>query len=300
MIELQNLRTFCAVADKKSFTKAGELVYRTQSTISSQISALEKFYDTTLFDRSQREVMLTESGKILYTYAKRILKLVDESKDKVNELNDDVKGHLIIGASTIPGTYILPRVLNNFKQQYPDVNVSVRISNSKDIITKILEHRLEIGVVGEKIKDKKLEYIELAKDKIVLAVNFRHPWVIKKNITLKELKTGKFIWREEGSGTRDTIEKTLKNKGIKGLNIVMELGSTEAVKQGVETGLGISFLSEWAIKGKGILQYVSTLRKVNVKLDSGNLNISRCFYMVFLKAGTKSRAVQSFIKYPFN
>ncbi|MCK4307704.1 LysR family transcriptional regulator, partial [candidate division WOR-3 bacterium] len=162
MIELQNLRTFCAVAEKKSFTKAGELVYRTQSTISSQISELEKLYDTTLFDRSQREIALTESGEILYHYAKRILKLVDESRDKIDELKDVVKGNLIIGASTIPGTYILPGVLNGFKQKYPDVNVSVQISNSKDIITKILEHRLEVGAVGEKVEDKRLEYIELA------------------------------------------------------------------------------------------------------------------------------------------
>ncbi len=289
MIELQNLRTFCAVAEKKSFTKAGELVYRTQSTISSQISELEKLYDTTLFDRSQREIALTESGEILYHYAKRILKLVDESRDKIDELKDVVKGNLIIGASTIPGTYILPGVLNGFKQKYPDVNVSVQISNSKDIITKILEHRLEVGAVGEKVEDKRLEYIELAKDRIVLVVHPQHPWAKRKSITLNELKAGKFIWREEGSGTRDTVEIALKNRGIKELKIVMELGSTEAVKQGIEAKLGVSFLSEWAVKN-------GTLRKIEIK----DLDILRCFYMVFSKVGIKSRATQSFIDFNKN
>ncbi len=285
MIELQQLKTFCAVAEKKSFTKAEEIVYRTQSTISAQISALEKTYGIPLFDR-EREIILTESGKILYDYAKRILELVDESKDKIDELRQVVKGDLIIGASTIPGTYILPEILKKFKAKYPEVNISLPISDSKDVTSKILEHKLEIGAVGKKIKDKRLEYIELAKDRIVLAVAPNHKWAKRRSITLNDLNQEPFIIREKGSATRATVEEVLQNKEIKKFNVVMELGSTEAVKQGVKAGLGISFISEWAVKD-------SSLKEVKVK----NLDIIRSFYIVFLKSGMKRHSVKAFIDF---
>jgi len=286
MIELQQLRAFCAVAQKRSFTKAEEIVHRTQPTISGQISALERVYRTTLFNRSGREIVLTESGKILYDYAKRILELVDKSKDKVNELKRIVSGDLIIGASTIPGTYILPNILKDFKKEYPDVNISLQISNSEDVIYKILEHTLEIGAVGEKIKDKRLKYMHLAKDRIVLVVAPHHRWAKKTSVTIEDLRNEPFIYREEKSGTRASVEVALRNKGIKKLNVAIELGSTEAVKEGVKAELGVSFLSERAVKD-------ALLKEVKVK----NLDIIRDFYIVFLTSCVKSRAVEAFIEF---
>ena len=286
MIELQQLRSFCAVAQKKSFTKAEEIVHRTQPTISGQISALEKAYGTTLFNRSGREIVLTESGKILYDYAKRILELVDKSKDKVNELKRLVRGDLIIGASTIPGTYILPKIFEDFKKKYPEVNVSLQISNSEDVIYKILEHILEIGAVGEKIEDKRLEYMHLARERIVLIVPPHHRWAKKTSVTIDDLRKEPFIYREKKSGTRANVEVALRNKGIKKLNVAIELGSTEAVKEGVKAGLGVSFISERAVKD-------GLLKKVKVK----NLDIIRDFYIVFLKIGVKSRAMEAFIDF---
>lgn len=286
MIELQQFRAFCAVAEKKSFTKAEEIVHRTQPTISGQISALERVYGTSLFDRSGREIVLTESGKILYDYAKRILELVDRSKDKVSELKRIVRGDLIIGASTIPGTYILPKILKDFKNKYPEVNVSLQISNSEDVIDKILEHTFEIGAVGEKIKDKRLEYMHLAKERIVLVVPPHHRWAKKSSVTIDNLRKEPFIYREEKSGTRASVEVALRNKGIKKLNVAIELCSTEAVKQGVKTGLGVSFISERAVKD-------GLLKEVKVK----NLDIIRDFYIVFLKTGARRRAVEAFIEF---
>ena len=286
MIELQQLRTFCAVAEKKSFTKAEKIVHRTQSTISGQISALESVYGTTLFNRSGREIVLTETGEILYDYARMILELVDKSKDKVSESKRIVRGDLIIGASTIPGTYILPKILKDFKKKYPKVNVSLQISNSEDVIYKILDHTLEIGAVGEKIKDKRLEYMDLAKDRIVLVAPPHHRWAKKSIITLDDLRKEPFIYREERSGTRKSVEVALRNKGIKKLNIAIELGSTEAVKEGVKAGLGVSFISDRVVKD-------SLLKEVKVK----QLDIIRDFYIVFLKSGVKRRAVDAFIEF---
>ncbi len=286
MIELAQLRTFCAVIEKKSFTKAGVVVYRTQSTISAQISLLEKAYGEPLLNRPRKEVVPTESGRILYDYAKRILKLIDEAREKINELKQVVTGDITIGASTIPGTYILPEILRDFNNKYPQVNISLRISNSEDVISRILEHTLEIGVVGERIKNDRLEYVKLAKDRIVFVISPHHKWARRRSITLDELEKEPFISREEGSGTRATVETVLKRKGIKKLNIALEIGSTEAVKESVKAGMGVSFISEWAAKG-------GSVKIVNIR----GLNIVRNFYIVFLKGSIKRRSVQAFIDF---
>lgn len=285
MIEFQQLKTFCAVVEKRSFTKAGDVVHRTQSTISTQILALEKLYGTTLLDRSGKEITLTENGKILYENAKKIIEMVENLQNKIEESKKEIKGNIVIGASTIPGTYILPKVMSGFKEKYPEVAVLMKIANSKEIINRILEHELEIGIVGEKINDKKLEYVDLVKDRIVLVAPHSHKWVRKANITLKDLREEKFISREDGSGTKATLEKILKTKGIK-LNINVILESTEAVKEGIKAGLGLSFLSEWAIKDESLKEI-----KIN------GLEINRYFYLVFLKNSIKSRTTEAFLDY---
>lgn len=286
MIELHQLRTFCAVVEKKSFTKAGEISKRVQSTVSAQISLLEKAYGEILLKRQQKGIVPTESGRILYNYAKRIIKLLDESKEKIFELQQIIKGDLVIGASTIPGTYILPRILKNFKKKYPEVDISLSISNSKDVIKKILEGILEIGCVGEKWNDSRLEFKNLAKDKIVLIVPPDHKWSNRASVSLEELKGEPFISREQGSGTRLTVERALKQHDFKKPNMVMEVNSTEAVKESVQAGLGISLVSEWAVTGR-------FLKKIQIK----NVDIRRHFYLVFLKGGIKRRAVEAFVNF---
>lgn len=283
MIELRQLKSFCAVVENGSFTKAGEAVHRIQSTISAQIAMLEDAYGEPLLNRLPGKVVPTESGKVLYEYAQRVLALVDESQEKIGTLKNVIQGSLIIGASTIPGTYIIPQILKNFKERYPQVVVSLQISNSRQVIKRIQDYALEIGAVGRQTKDKRLEYVDLAKDKIVLVVPPRHKWARKKNITLSDLTKEPFISREQGSGTRATVESALKKKGIRKINIAMEVGSTEAVKQSVEAGLGVSLISEWAIRR-------CSLKKVTVK----SLDIVRSFYVVFHKGTAGTRPVQAF------
>jgi DNA-binding transcriptional LysR family regulator len=286
MIELQQLRTFCAVVEKKSFTIAGELVGRTQSTISGQISSLEKLYDTALLDRSGREIMVTESGRILYDHAKRILELMDKSREEINGLRKVVKGDLIIGASTIPGTYILPGIIGDFKKRYPEVSVSLRISNSKNVINGILDHTLAVGAVGEKKEDERVEYLELARDRIVLVVPLSHKLASASSVDLNDLKNEKFISREIGSATRATVEAALKRQGITQLDFTVELGSTEAVKEGVKAGLGISFVSERAVKDDSL-----------VRVEVRKLDIHRHFYVIRLSKGPSSRAAQALVDF---
>ena len=286
MIELAQLKTFCAVVEERSFTRAGDTVHRTQSTVSAQIALLEKAYGQLLLDRGSKGIRLTESGKVVYDYAKRILRLVRESRERVDESEHAVRGDLIIGASTIPGTYILPKILGALKKKWPEVNISVRISNSKDIIGKILEGSLEIGAVGKKTKDRRLIYNSLARDRIVLIVPAGHRLARRTNVTLDEIRKEPFVFREGGSGTRTAVERALKNKGIRRLNVSIELGSTEAVKEGVRAGLGVSFVSGWAV-GR------NSLHQVNVK----GLDIVRDFYTVFARGGVKRRAARAFMDF---
>lgn len=294
MLELWQLEIFCAIAKTKSFTKAAELVHRTQPTISAQIASLENVFGHPLFDRSGKEIELTESGKILYDYARKILGLVEESKDRIAESHSIVRGDLVIGASTIPGTYILPKLLGKFKRRYPEVKITLQISDSEDVTSKILERKLELGAVGKQIENAKLEYGELAADEIVLVVGPNHRWSHRDFITLDELKDEPFISREQGSGTRAVTEQALKNKGIKrdDLNVVMELGSTEAVKRGVEAGLGVSFVSKWAIDKE---RKLGLIKRVRVK----GLAIHRSFYIVSLRKGPRRLAVQTFMNFIF-
>jgi DNA-binding transcriptional LysR family regulator len=287
VVELTHLRTFCAVIEKRSFTRAEEIVHRTQSTISTQIAQLEREYGVTLLNRFQKEVVPTENGQILYSYAKKILRLIDESQERILKSKKIISGSIVIGASTIPGTYILPKILSIFKKRYPKLNISIAVSDSEDVITKILSRTLEIGAVGEKIKDNRLEYVHLAKDRIVLITPSRHRWLQqRKNILLDDLINEPFISREEGSGTRAAVDALLKQKSIKMLNIIMEVGSTEAVKQAVKSGIGVSLVSELAIKD-------GSLKTVKIK----GVDIIRDFYIVFLKSGVKKHTVQSFIDF---
>ncbi|UCE19278.1 MAG: LysR family transcriptional regulator [Gemmatimonadota bacterium] len=291
-MNLWNLKTFCVVYEKRSFTKATGVVHRTQPSISAQVAELEKYYGTQLFIRKGREITPTESGEILYRYAQRILKLADKTKEALDEFGGLMRGDVVLGASTIPGTYILPELLSDFKREYPDVRVSISISDTREVIERVMDGQLEIGLVGEKIQDKRLNFEPLAEDNIVLVVPAHSHLAKKRHVTLDILKKEHILVREEGSGTRGTVQKVLEKKGFKwrDLNVAMELGSTEAVKNGVVAGLGISFLSQWAIQRERKLGLIS---EVPVR----GLDIQRHFYLVFHKGWPLSRATQVFLDF---
>ena len=291
-MNLWHLKTFSAVYEKRSFTKATGIVHRTQPSISTQIAELEKYYGTQLFIRKGREVTPTESGEILYRYAQRILKLADKTREALDEFDGLIRGDVAVGASTIPGAYILPKLLSDFKKEYPDIRVSVCITDTKEVIEQVSEGQFEVGVVGEKIQDKRLEFKPLAEDKIVLIAPSNSPLAKKRFVPLDILKREPMIVREEGSGTRGTIQKTMEKQGFrwKDQKVTVELGSTEAVKNGVIIGLGLSFLSRWAIQRERKLGLIS---EVPVK----GLDIQRFFYLLSHKGWPLSRATQVFLDF---
>ncbi|MBI5893466.1 MAG: LysR family transcriptional regulator [Deltaproteobacteria bacterium] len=290
-MELKFLEIFCKVVEERGFSKAASALFLTQPTISSHIKTLEDEIGIKLLDRLGRDVVPTKAGEVLYKYAREIVNLKTNAIQALNEFKGAVKGKLVIGGSTIPGEYILPEYIAGFKKTHPDITVTLKIGDTQDIIDMVLNGSVEMGVVGSKTNDKRSECKEFLKDELVLIVSDKHFKNIKGKIDKKDLKNLPIIIREQGSGSRKTIEEIFKRHGIdiEDLNIVAEFGSTEAVKQAVKSGIGVSFVSSFAVKSE--IQN-KTLKAIPIK----DFNITRHFYITIDKTRTTSPICQSFIK----
>jgi DNA-binding transcriptional LysR family regulator len=249
-IELKHLETFCRVAELKSFSKAGQQLFLTQPTVSGHILSLEKSLSLRLFDRSGREVRLTKAGKIFLQYASRMLRLKQELMNALYEFSQGIHGELSIGASTIPGEFLLPKMLSTFKKDHPHLTISLKISDTKEVIQWVVDDLVEFGLIGAKLNRPSLHYEKFAEDEIIPVGLSTHPLSKKKRIPLEEVMKQPWIIREEGSGTQMVVDKTLRKKGrtLKQFHVVMEMGSTSSVKEGVKAGLGFAFLSKRAVE----------------------------------------------------
>ncbi len=249
-IELKHLETFCRVAELKSFSKAGQQLFLTQPTVSGHILSLEKSLSLRLFDRSGREVRLTKAGKIFLQYASRMLRLKQELVNALYDFSQGIHGELSIGASTIPGEYLLPKMLSAFKKDHPHLTISLKISDTKEVIQWVVDDLVEFGLIGAKLNRPSLHYEKFAEDEIIPVALSTHPLSKKKRIPLEEVMKQPWIIREEGSGTQMVVDKTLRKKGrtLKQFHVVMEMGSTSSVKEGVKAGLGFAFLSKRAVE----------------------------------------------------
>lgn len=244
------LKVFCTVAETKSFSKASEIIHLTQPAVSLQIQALEEIYDTKLFDRSSSTVSLTPAGEILYAYAKQILGLYAQAEREIANLTGLIKGSIRIGASTTIANYLLPSVISDFKKINKKVRVHLLIGNTKRIVDHLNNGIINFGLVEGDVSKYKLKVEKVLKDELVVIVPAGHPFSNRKSISVNELLNEPFILREEGSGTRQVIEKYLSIHGIaiSDLNITAILGGTEAIKEAVEDGTGISIVSKWAVR----------------------------------------------------
>lgn len=248
-MDIRRLEVFCKVFELRSFTKAAEELSLSQPTVSEHIRLLEKSLGETLIDRLGREVQPTPAGQVFYRYATQIIKLLEESREALSQFKGRLEGNLILGASTIPGTYILPRYIGSFKSAYPAIRLTLRIGDTSDVVEGVLEGTLEAGIVGFKWRDRRITTEEIFSDELVLAVHPNHGWATRQSITLSELTGQPFILREKGSGTRMVLRSILEAHGfeLERLSVVAEMGSTEAVRQGLRAGIGISILSKQAV-----------------------------------------------------
>jgi len=249
-MDLRRLEVFCKVVDLKSFTKAAAAMGLAQPTVSEHIRSLEEMLGERLVDRLGREVVATSAGRIFYQYSRNIVRLREEAIQALEQFRGNLSGHLILGASTIPGTYMLPKLIGAFKGRHPGVRLTLRIADTTEVAREILQGEIEVGFVGSRWNDKRLVSEEMFTDELILAVPSEHRWAAKPTISVEEMTTEPFILREMGSGTRMVMAKILEDHAFdpSRLHVVAEMGSTEAVRQGIKAGIGISILSSHAVE----------------------------------------------------
>ncbi len=247
-MDFRRLEVFQKVFELRSFSRAGQALLLAQPTISEHIRLLEEDLKLALFDRQGREVIPTKAGELLYGYSLQLTGLRQEALRAMQQFLDKGQGELLIGGSNIPGQYLLPGILGGFKQKYPQVRVQVLIDDTRNIVEKLLAGAIEIGVVGARVEHRLISCQFLTKDELVCIQPADFPSV-RKALDPRELLSLPFILREPGSGTRRSIEKALTkiNLNPDELSVVAELGSSEAVRQAVKAGLGVSILSRRSV-----------------------------------------------------
>ena len=289
---LQQLRILKAIATEKNFTKAAELLYLSQPSLSKQIKALEKNLDILLLNREGNKISLTENGKVFLHYSERILALCEESCRALIDLKNGERGHLNVGASQTIGTYLLPRVLALFAQNYPQINLKVQVDSSRIIAKNILNREIDIAVVGGEIPfelKKKLTIEYFVEDEFSLIIPKSHPFARKKKITKEDLYYLNFITLHSNSTIRKFIDNILiQNKiDIQQLKIIMQLNSIEGIKTAVSLGLGAAFVSSSAIEKEMQLKTIEILK---IK----NICITRTLSIISNPECYKSKAFQFF------
>jgi DNA-binding transcriptional LysR family regulator len=274
-MDIRRLEVFCKVVELKSFTLAAKAVLLSQPSVSEHVRSLEEMVGEKLLDRLGREVMPTGAGQILYQYAVRIIGMRDEALQAIDRFRGRVSGNLPLGASTIPGAFILPALIESFKTKHSSIRIMLKISGTSRIVEELLQGTLELGVVGARPKDARLASEEVFSDELLLTVYPGHPWASRESVALEELQGQPFIQREPESGTRAVMNQALQGHGLDpaGLDVVAEMGSSEAVRQGIKARLGISILSSLAV--------AEDLRPGSlVAVPIEGLCIRRSFYLV--------------------
>jgi DNA-binding transcriptional LysR family regulator len=291
-MDLWQLTIFTKVVELKSFSKAGEAIHLSQPTVSSHIKDLEDHFECRLIDRLGKEALPTKAGELLYNYAKKLLFLKAETETALAQYKGKTKGHLVIGGSTIPGGYILPQIIGLFMKKYPEVTVSLEIGDTENIITGILQGKIEIGLVGARDTDKNLIQEAVIEDSMRLIVPQDHKWTNRESITPDMLEGEPFIAREHGSGTLKSLVSCLQKSGrdISLLKIAATMGNTAAVRQGIKSGMGISILSPRAVE--------DDLKNGALKaLTIDGIDLTRNFYLTRHKSRTLSPLCTEFVEF---
>ncbi|HLE41790.1 MAG TPA: selenium metabolism-associated LysR family transcriptional regulator [Nitrospirota bacterium] len=291
-MDLHQIEIFCTLIRLRSFSRTAEVLYLTQPTVSGHIKNLETELGIKLLDRLGRRVIPTGEGEVLFRRGLQLLALRDELRQELGEVSGKVTGLLKIGGSTIPGAYILPSLIGKFKTRHPSVAIQLIIADTAKVAEAVLNGDLSLGVVGARIADPRLETHTFVKDELVVVVPSGHPWAKRKNIPVEALKGVPFILREEGSGTKRIMEERLEKAGfsLSDLNTVAIMGSSDAVRQSVKAGLGVSILS---------------IRAVQDDIDAGRLaavrlrgvTFERNFSVILLKGRSRSPLCRTFLDF---
>jgi DNA-binding transcriptional LysR family regulator len=284
-LTLRQLQCFSAVARNLSYTKAAEELHLTQPAVSMQIRQLELQAGLALTEQFGKQVHLTEAGREVYRYARSILQQVDEMDDVLDKLKGFAGGRLKIAAIS-SANYFAPKLLGTFHQRYPDVSVSMDVTNQKAVLGQVVDNEVDMAIMGQPPKDSHVEAIAFMENPLVIVAPPDHRLAARKRIALKELEEEVFLTREPGSGTRGAMERFFRQEKLK-LTTGMGMGSLSSIKQGVQAGLGLALLPRDSVRVELMLE-----RLVELKIKG--LPIQRYWYVVLHKGKRLSLAAEEF------
>jgi DNA-binding transcriptional LysR family regulator len=291
-MDLRRLEIFVKVAELGSFSRAAEALFLTQPTVSEHVRALEDELGLTLLDRLGRGAAPTRAGQLLLGYARRMLALGREARQAMDQFQGRMSGELTVGGSTIPGEYVLPALIGSFKGKYPDISISLLIGGTAQVLEMLEGGRVEVAMVGARPTQPTLDAREIMADDLVVVVATDHPWAGRSTVTLAELREEPLLVRERGSGTREAFERAVAGAGLRlsAFRVVGEMGSTQAMKQGVRAGIGIALISNRAVTDECRARLL-----VAVRIE--DLAIERAFYLVTNRDRTRSPLAEAFVHF---
>lgn len=292
-MDLHRLEVFCQVYEERSFSKGARRLGLSQPTVSIHVKALEETLGVQLFNRLGREIEPTRAAHFLYEHGRPLVRDMYLLLEKMGGYLGRLEGELEIGASTVPGEYLLPRVLSSFRQEHPEVRGRILIRDSERIVRAVLDGEVPVGCVGARIDHASLAYRQIATDRLVLAVPPGSRWTRLPEASLEQLQEAPLIVREPGSGTRRRLERLLESQGLTlaDFQVAVELGTAAAVKEAVKSGLGVSFVSDLAVASE---QQAGLLALVPL---AGVPAVERTFYLVRDERRALSPLVQAFVEH---
>ena len=286
---LRQLQVFLAVAREKSFSRAAKSIHSSQPTMSEHVAELELELGKKVFLRRGREVTLTEAGRVLERYAASAILAVESARQAVDDLDGLGHGSLMIGASTTPGIYVMPGIIANFRGRHPGVELRLQIANSRVIEDRVRARELDLGVVGGHAVGPGEECLAAGlADELLLIVPPRHAWAKRRFIAPEALAREPLLMREEGSATRSVTERALQRAGIR-FQVAMELDHTEAIKQAVMAGLGVAFVSIYAVRGELATRRLHVLRLRGIR-------VQRHFHVIHHEARRITASARAFME----
>lgn len=287
----RRLQVFHAVARHLSFTRAAESLFMTQPAVTFQIKQLEEQFNTRLFDRGHGRIALTAAGEMVFEYAEKILALSTELETRLGEMTGQMCGPLLIGASTTIAEFLLPRILGEFNSLYPQVRACLTVANSENIESRVADHSLDVGLIENETANPNLTREICCKDELQAIFAPDYPLRELSSVRAKELLDYEFVSREPGSGTREVTDSFFRESGVspERLKTTMELGSLEALKGVVSTGLGFAIVSRSSV-GKEL--QLDTLMAIPLEP-----RLVRCLSVVFPKEKFRSRVVSTFVEF---
>ena len=287
-MEVRSLEVFLSVAKHLNFTRAGEEVNLSQPSVSVRIRQLETELGVKLFEQLGKRVALTEAGSLLIPHAHRVIGAIEDATHAIEELQGLERGSLRIGASTTPGMYLIPKTIAKFKSRYPKIEIQLGIRDTRQVEDGVARNEFDFGFVGGHLAGDEVDALPWLTDQLVLVVAPAHVLARKKSVKLGDLRKEKFILREPGSATQAAITSHLLRSNLT-VESIMEMENPEAVKKAVQSGLGIAFISLFAVETE--LQ-AKSLAAVVVR----GIDIHRELKIVHRKDKHLSRAARTFIE----